>query len=397
MDEIVQAFKEAYPQKHDKTDTTIPGSVPADVNSNVNVTTTDPIPTPVVPDTSKDPVEIFDPSEFNTKYGKKFGREIKEEKELQELFSAPTKITEYENKVKNLESEHGLTKKQFEDLQAKYESEKESLKFVDLRKYVGEDLLRISEMRKKYPDKDISIMTSISNIDLDKADTVDLLIKQARLNDPDVYKGMDDSDVREVVADRFGSADLADPESWDNVTKAKIAKAGKEARIEFKALQDVELPATIDVEKERQSILSKEAARIEQSKQSWSPIVDKMVANFTELIIPDEDGKELYKYIPEIDDSFKKEMSEFVNFLAYSNQPINEDTLMNVLENMKGRYFAKNSSKIMKSHATQVATKLNDEWHAKVNNDVPLSDKTKPKSQDGNIWDKMAAKLDSVM
>jgi hypothetical protein len=397
MDEIVKAFKEAYPQKDDKTDTTIPGSIGTNDSANTNtVTTTDP-PAPVIPDPSKTASEIFDPSEFNTKYGKKFGREIKEEKELQELFSAPTKITEYENKVKNLESEHGLTKKQFEELQTKYDSEKESLKYVDLRKYVGEDLLKISEMRKKYPDKDISIMTAISNINLDQADTVDLLVKQARLNDPDVYKGMDDSDVREVVADRFGSVDLNDPESWDNVTKAKIAKAGKEARIEFKALQDVELPLTIDVEKERQSILSKETSRIEQSKQAWSPIVDKMVANFTELIIPDEDGKELYKYIPEVSDSFKSEVSKYVDFLAYTGQPINENTITDVLEGIKGRYIARELPKIMKSHATQVATKLNDEWHAKVNNDAPLSEKTKPKSQEGNIWDKMSAKLDSIM
>jgi len=334
---------------------------------------------------------VFDVSDFNVKYGKRFNREIKEEKELEEIFSASSKISDYKAKLKVSQDEYGLTKKQFDELSTKYESEKEALKFIDIKKYFANDkLYKTNEMLKKYPDKDISTMTEISNMDLEKADNVDLLVKRARLNDSDIYKGMDDSQVKEVIADSLGSIDLDEPDSWDNVTKAKIAKAAKEARIEFKALQDIELPVPVDVEKVRQEFASKEKERYEQTKSQWSPIVDKMVANFTELVIPDEEGKELYKYTPELNDGFKAEISKYVDFLAYTGQPLNESTITEVLESIKGRYIVKELPKIMKAHALKVSTEVEDKWHNKVNNDKPLSDKSRPVSDGNDIWSKMA-------
>jgi hypothetical protein len=394
MDEIVNAFREAFPQKKTESNT-VDNGIPDVGNSIIdNSTVTNPV---IPPGDSSDPVnnikpdaQIIDISDFNTKYGKRFGREIKEEKELEDIFSAPSKVSEYENKVKDLESQHGLTKKELEDLKIQRENEKDSLRFIDIKKYFANDsLYKTNEMLKKYPDKDISIMTSISNMDLEKTDTVDLLVKKALLDDSDIFKGMNDSQVKEVIADNFGGVDLNDPDSWDNVTKAKIAKAGKEIRNEFKALQNVELPVPVDVEKVRQEFVSKEKAQFEQTKQAWSPIVDKMISNFTELIIPDEDGKELYKYNPEINDSFKKEVSNYVDYLAYTGQPINEETITNVLESIKGRYIAKELPKIIKSHALKVSTQVNDEWHHKVNNDVPLSEKTAPQIDKNDVWSKM--------
>ena len=298
---------------------------------------------------------------------------------------------DYESKLKAAQDEHGLTKKQFDDLKAEFDSKKEALSLIDLKQYfANENLYKTNEMLKKYPDKDVSIMTQIGSMDLEKADPVDLLVKQARLNDADIYQRMDDSKVKEVLSGDFDGIDLNDPDSWDDVAKARISKAAKQARIEFKALQDVELPVPINVEKVRQDFVSKEKERFDQTKQQWQPIVDKMITNFTELSIPGDDGKELYKYTPELSDSFKAEVAKYVDFLAYTGQPINENTVTDVLEGIKGRYIARDLPKIMKAHALSVSTKINDKWHMKVNNDQPLSNRTAPAGNKMDIQERLA-------
>jgi hypothetical protein len=385
-DELINAFKEAYPQ-NTKTETQTTGTT-TEINTQAapveNTNTTE-------KPTETSTVITFDPADFNEKYGKKYGKEIKEEKELQDLFSAPTKTAELESKYKTLEETHTLTKKEYETLQADYESKKNDLKFVDIKKYFAdENLYKTNQIKLKYPDKDVSVISDIVNTDLKTASPVDLLIKRAKLNDADIYSGMNDSQVKEVIASDFNNVDLDDPDSWDNVTKAKIAKAGKEARLEFETLQKVELPVPVDVEKEKEMAFSKEKQKVEEIKQQWTPIVDKMLSNFKELVIPDETGAELYKYAPEVNDAFKSEISKYVDFLAYTGQPINEQTITDVLENIKGRYIVKELPKIMKAHALKVSTELENKHHDAVHNDKPLSTATKPKGQGVDIFDKMA-------
>lgn len=387
MNEIINAFKTAYPQKskNDQPDTPM---VAQDVENNQNTDTTS------INESVTSSNYTFDISDFNEKYGKHFGREIKEEKELNDLFSAPSKTTEWENKFKELESSHTLTKKELEDLRTEYESQKENLKFIDLKKYfANENLYKTNQLKLKYPDRDESIMADIVNTDLNKINAVDLLVKKAKFDDYDIYGQMDDTAIKEVIASDFNNVDLNDPESWDNITKAKIAKAAKQAKNELEVLQKIELPIPIDIEKEKEIVFSKERNRIEESKNQWNPIVEKMVADFKELIIPDETGKELYKYSPELNDSFKKEINQMVDYLAYTGQPINEQTITDVLESIKGKYIIRELPKILKSHALKVSTQVNDEWHQKIHNDVPLSENTRPASEKEQIWSKMAAMI----
>jgi hypothetical protein len=43
----------------------------------------------------------------------------------------------------------------------------------------------------------------------------------------------------------------------------------------------------------------------------------------------------------------------------------------------------------MKAHALSVSTKLNDEWHLKVNNDAPLSTKTAPNGSKRDVQEQL--------
>src|SRR3972149_8269778 len=120
-----------------------------------NLPTDPPSTEPVIP--ADKPIEL-DINDFNEKYGKKYGKEIKDPKELDDIFSAPNKIKEFEDKVKEYENSHNLTKKELADLRTEYDSKKDNLQYFNIGEHVDEDLLKISEMRKKYPDKNTSIM-----------------------------------------------------------------------------------------------------------------------------------------------------------------------------------------------------------------------------------------------
>ncbi len=396
MNEIENAFKEAYPQSQQSEQAaetivetgTVVADPPKELQNTIETSTESST------GTSTETQFTFDQKDFNDKFSKKIGREIKDEKELDEIFSAPTKITELDGKYKELETNNNTTKQEYEALKAEYEQKKENYKYFDLRKYfANDDLYKANAIQLKFPDKDASTMLEISNMDLKKADNVDLLIKQAKINDPDIFKGKDDSYIMEVLADRFGGVDLSDKESWDNVTETKIALAAKQVRGEFEAYQKVELPVPVDVEKLREEFASKEKAQFEAVKNQWSPIVDEMIANFTELVIPDETGAELYKFIPNINDSFKAEVSKLKDYLAYTGQPINKSTILDANDSIIGRYIVKELPKIMKAHALKVSTQVNDEWHDKVNNNKPLSSGVTSVRESNDIFDKMASMI----
>jgi hypothetical protein len=342
----------------------------------------------VVPDK---PIEL-DINDFNEKYGKKFGREIKDPKELEDIFSAPNKVKEFEAKIKEHEDAHGLTKKELADLRAEYESKKDNLQYFNIREHVGEDLLKINEMRKKYPDKDASIMSQISRIDIDKADPIDLLVKKARLDNFEIFDGKDDSYVKRFIGNRkFGNeVDLNDKETWNDTTEDAIKLEAKDVRKEFKELQNVELPVPVDVEKLKSDRILKEKQQFEQSKGQWSPIVDKMLNNVssTEISFKDAEG-ELIKHTPELDDAFKAEVNQMLNFIAYQNLPIDEKTLTEVRNEVTERWIGRNATKIMRDLQKKITTELTDKFHDETHNDTPLSSQTRPEQGSGDVMEKI--------
>jgi hypothetical protein len=324
----------------------------------------------------------FDLSSFNLFSKTKFNKEFKDENELTDYFSIPTKYTELETKFNELNSAHELTKKERDDIKKQYD---ETGKFVNPNEFIAPSLQKINQVLLKYGEKytspeSLKVLTEIANVDLDKIDNVDVLVKLELLKDGDIYKGMTDAEVKEVVLKQF-NADPNDVESWDNVTKASIAKSAKNARLELKELQSVELPATIDVEKRKSDVLSQDNQRRESIKTQLSTVADKMLSNMPELIIPDPDreGSELYKYKPEITDDIKEEMSDYVDYLSFKGvDPTNPDVINSLLKKREEIAIHEQLPKILKAVAMKIATEKDDFYHNKDHNDSPLSTQERP-------------------
>jgi hypothetical protein len=314
----------------------------------------------------------FDLKSFNENV-KKFGREFKEEKEIQDLFAVPTKYIELENT-------HNLTKKEFDELKVKYESEKENLKYIDLDKYISPKIKLTNKMLMKYPDKDPDMMIEISKMDENKADDLDVLIKQELLNNATTYKDkkLSNDQVKEVVL--RGLKLDNDPESWDEVDKIMITKAADIARKEIAELKKVEADIPIDVEKNKNDLIAKETQKVEERKTQWIPVINKMVDDLNKPVaIPDPDEKgTIIEYTPVIDEAFKAEVNEYINFLAYSGQEVNAATVAKAIDAVKGVYFAKDVPKIAKASYLKGKTEEYDKWHNENHNDIPLSQQAAP-------------------
>jgi hypothetical protein len=143
----------------------IPGATgePTTLTTPATSTPTEPI-IPVEPTTAI-------PVEFNLEsFNKHFGKEFKDPDDIKSLFDLPTKITEVEGKLTEFEK----IQKELADYKQKYE---EVGKYIDPKTFFANDkLYQTNLMLKKYPDKDVSLMTKISTLDVDKANNFDLLV-----------------------------------------------------------------------------------------------------------------------------------------------------------------------------------------------------------------------------
>ena len=349
------------------------GDNPAGDNITPPTDTNLPVDPPAEP--NNQPPANDPPVEFNLEhFNKHFGKEFKKADEIKGLFDLQGKVTEYEGKL----TEYEKAKLDLADLQKKYE---EVGKYVNPKDFfANDDVYRTNLMLKKYPDKDVTLMTKISTLDIDKTDNFDLLVLNEMLQNPSIEGG--EAGARELLASEFG-IDVDDKSSWDTLTKNKISKEANKVKTEFKTLQKVEPQLPIDVEKMKSELISRENAKIEQVKQEWSPLMDKALQDFKELTIFDTDEKgdlkEIYKYQVEYTDEDRKAIKQdMVNYLAYTGQQINEKSVKDSLDMIKGRFALQQLPKMMKSYGQQIATQKDDEWHQKVNNTNPLSDKVAP-------------------
>jgi hypothetical protein len=362
-DELNDLIKKTYPkQDTQQTNETLTTEATA-VEAEIEPTNTESVKTESVP-------EEFKLEHFN----KKFNKEFKSEDELKSLFDLPTKVTDLEAKA----SQTDKLKADYDALQAKYN---EVGKYIDPKKFfANEELYKTNLMLKKYPDKDVTLMTKISTINVDKADDIDLLVLNEMLQNPKLKGG--EAGARELVADELG-IDLEDKTTWDQKTENKILKAATKIREDFKNLQKVEADVPIDVEKVKSDLISQETNKVEKSKSEWSPLVNKAISDFKELTIFDKNDKgeltELYKYQVEWSDEVKKVIAEdTANYLAFTGQPVNKETITNTLDMMKGKYVLSELPKILKAYGLKETTRVNDEWHNKVHITEPISEKTAP-------------------
>jgi hypothetical protein len=338
------------------------------------------VTTPEVQTPTADIPADFDVTTFNN-FTKTFGREFKDVNDAKEFFGI-------ENKYKEIEGTHALTKKELDDLKAEHERIKKEYnevgKYVDPKSFFRDEAsFRANQLALKYPDKDPNIMEKISRMDIDKTSPIDLIIHNERLQNPEGCEGVSNDDILKYLSKKqYNDDDLNDPESWDTSTKIDFPKRVKEIKNEFKTLQAVELPKTIDIEARKAELLAEQDKKIEISKQGLKNFSGLLISKNPDIKIydPENPKVELYNYKPKVTDSVVSGLDQFIDTLARNGKDLSSDETAGEIARYREMLLVyENLPEIAKGLKYKVSTEDTNALHDIIHNDKPLTNQIPPK------------------
>jgi len=309
---------------------------------------------------------------FFEQFNKRFSAGYKSDDELADSFKSVTKVSEYEEKLKEAgefkSKAEELTKAQkaWSDEKAKLEAKINPLTFFrDEKAFVAEQL------RRQFPDRDPMAIERLITSDLSRMDKMELLAQKMLLDTPEIEGGIEGA--KEAVLADMGIDPSSTPEEWDRVTKNKITVRANQAKKELEEFQkSVEIPK-VKTEAELQAEV---VAHQEGLKKNWTPFVDKMTA-IDKMQIPAEDGTVLATIdIPaEWRQDIKGELIDTI--LATGIEP-NEETIreLNAMREMK--FIHRNLPKLYTILENQWKAKAIEERDKLLNNTEPPNNSIKP-------------------
>lgn len=289
-----------------------------------------------------------------TEMNKTFGTQYKTADEIKPIFELPSKVKEYEEKVKVAEA-YPEKEKSYQNRIKELESSLNPLThFSSKEAYIAEQL------RKAHPDKSQTLLQDVATKDLAKMDALDVLVNQVMLDNPDVSK----EDARAHVYNEYG-VDADTPEGeWSAAVKTKIKIKANEARKELNALKaSVTLPEILTHEQVEQ----KRIEQIEALKKQIKPLQEKFAQfdKFTEKV-----GENEFEFaVPE---DYKSQLSAmFEGFFVQGGNEINEDNLGVITELKEALMLKRNFANIYRAIETDVAARLKKEYDERLGNTQP--------------------------
>jgi hypothetical protein len=196
--------------------------------------------------------------EFIETINKKFNTQYKAEDELKSIFDLPKKISEYEGRLKDYDA--------LKTSNEKYKSDLESLSRTEAEKYLSDPIMQkawvVKELKVKYPNSDVSVLTDLAMADIDKMDDVELLAKEIKMKLP--TRSLDA--IKSVVLDEIGVDATTDPKEWDEKALTKLAIKASAARENIKnLLGGIQLPKVETKEEAQARVNATLAKRTEQA------------------------------------------------------------------------------------------------------------------------------------
>ena len=289
-----------------------------------------------------------------TEMNKTFGTQYKTADEIKPIFELPSKVKEYEEKVKVAEA-YPEKEKSYQNRIKELESSLNPLThFSSKEAYIAEQL------RKAHPDKSQTLLQDVATKDLAKMDALDVLVNQVMLDNPDVSK----EDARAHVYNEYG-VDADTPEGeWSAAVKTKIKIKANEARKELNALKaSVTLPEILTHEQVEQ----KRIEQVEALKKQIKPLQEKFAQfdKFTEKV-----GENEFEFaVPE---DYKSQLSAmFEGFFVQGGNEINEDNLGVITELKEALMLKRNFANIYRAIETDVAARLKKEYDERLGNTQP--------------------------
>jgi hypothetical protein len=208
----------------------------------------DPVVDPEEPEEPEIPEEPEEPKDDLGKINKTFGTEFKTVDELlaSDIPSRYKEHPEVSKRVTEKDTELQDLRTQLEEMQGQLDP---MAYFANQQEYIRQQLL------KKHPEYDPSALAKIVNSDIEKADAISVLKMQLLLKNGDVFES--ESSAMEYLQDQYGFDPDTPFNELESKIKTKILLDAKQARQEFKTLQqEIQLPSKEAGKAEREQRIS---------------------------------------------------------------------------------------------------------------------------------------------
>ena len=323
----------------------------------------------------------FDLATFNS-LSKNLGKEFATLDEAKEFYNIPTKYTEEVNT-------HNLTKKERDELKSQYEEATKKYnevgKFVNPRDFFAdEESFKANQLKIKFPGKDPDTIEKIIRLDLNKTDyqsQVERLALKEMLTDGDIYGDIEKA-KKYLAEEIYKDVDLSDPDSWDDMTKIKIAKKDKKIRAEFKDdYQAIQLPEKIDIEARKAELIAEQEKKYEVAKTGLRNYNAQLLTKNPPLTFPDPENPQGEPYIfqPKVTKELESALERFADSLAREGKDLSNNETVNEIALYREMWLThRHAPEIWKARELHVAKVKAEQYHNKVHNDNPLSTKTAP-------------------
>ena len=258
--------------------------------------------------------------------------------------------------------------------------------FASPEEYVRQQLL------KKYPEFDPSVLSKVvRSKDLDKEDPVKILTLQRLMKDGDIYRN--EKEVIESIQDDFEYDPDISLDEQETKVRNKILRAAKEARNEFKALQqEVTLPS-------KEAVVAERKKQREELAAKWEPVIaEDFASRLKKVEFKTKDGQTEFEF--EVEDKYVQSVlaaqKAIAADLAKRGQQPSPELREAVVEEYLNYYKSRNLTKIAKAYANKLVKDMDQAMFDAIHNPRPKrrDDSPAPGEKDSRAKSKARAEAE---
>lgn len=321
----------------------------------------------------------FDLNQINSWAEKnELGLKFEDEGSLKNIFQTYSKIPEYEKSIEEMKGQLSTANVYKE----KYDMVLDKLNNSNI--LPDKETLALKQLKDKYPDKDLGLISNIRGADINSMNKLDALVLASKLEAP---SNVSDDARKRVILRQLGIEEIEEGGFSDEDRFAiDNAFASKKAVLdEIRGFQPE--MQSFDFEEDYKAIQSKKEAEAkskadeaEKLKAHNSKMIEPIFDSFKEIkrFYKDEKGKEQeVKYA--VDEGFKGEfINKAVDELTNTGFKITPDNAQEVANFIESEYRNQNFDRILQMMAEQIVSQKEQDFHNRNHSDGDPNRRERP-------------------
>ena len=281
-----------------------------------------------------------------------------------------------------LEKAQQFEKVQLDLQQAKEKASKydQVIEYYDPKNLYGDDeTYAFIELKKKFPDRDLGVVSKIRSQEFDQMSDLDKLILSDKLK---VRSNVSDQIRKQGILQKLG-IESEDQSEWTDTDKYKIASALSD---NYGVLNEIKNfkpePKTFDLAAEKENYEKQQADRRKNLTENIKPFAQSLLNNYNgpKAYQQSGDGKyeEIFSY--DLDKSSKSDfINNLVDVMVEANMEPNQENLKKATKYIDNHFKILNYDKIVAAAIKHGQALAEEKAHDEIHTDKPVNTKEAPK------------------